>query len=603
MLVLSRHARARRAMSPKSSRAQSDAIVAIDLPLDADAIAIARATLSTNKVDARDVGEILRVARVATLAPAEVLGKTHAEVIASLTNAARVTNDAIAGRRLSEGDVASGTTPTHEVAAHAKARRALIDALAIARASASARGRIDAFERAIEVLDDVTERVANARSIASASGDDVDVDVDVERARDDDAERSMAYARELGASFAFAPSMSSSSLRGAMCVEDRKVGELAAYVPWNAMVGVEQALAAENTPLCECLRALPSLGEHVLMVIWLTAALGDERSPFARALAALPKKASTSLAWDREDVRVVFEDVRAFELSEYQRNVRKEYDALFPLLCDRAPEAFPREIFGDYSRYLLASDIWTAYAMKVQDPETLELHEVLVPGVYLCNHALHAHSVRYTALERGTKAFRLELARGVRRGEMITISYGRFDNADLVAHYGFSVSNNPYDCMYLTCGVTEAALDALQKISAAFEYDLTTLPPRFQRDASVDRALAQMRIMFSPEDNLARATQHADYHPLCVSDVDSEIVMLREIAANVKERLDGMRERAATLESAMASPSIAAIANATIEYRSGQMYIAQQVLEKLEALLTDYSSNRKRRTRDAEATG
>ena len=128
---------------------------------------------------------------------------------------------------------------------------------------------------------------------------------------------------------------------------------------------------------------------------------------------------STALAWNPDAMRLVLGEEHARRLIEYQQSVRKQYDMLFPALCAQVPEAFPLEIFGEYRRFALAHDVWTSYAMKVQDPASLCIREVIVPGVYLCNHALHAHSVRYTSLERDTNAFRLELARGASPGEPI----------------------------------------------------------------------------------------------------------------------------------------------------------------------------------------
>jgi hypothetical protein len=271
---------------------------------------------------------------------------------------------------------------------------------------------------------------------------------------------------------------------------------------------------------------------------------------------------------------------------------------LFPALCEQVPDAFPLEIFGDYSRFLLAHDIWTSYAMKVQDPETNALAEVIVPGVYLCNHSLTAHSVRYTRLERGTKAFRLELARSVSPGEPVTISYGRLPNDDLLKFYGFSLQANPYDCLFLTpCVVPEWAMKALEIVSSACDYDLTELPMRFQRDAPLDRTLAQLRIVHAAEDVMNRRFQQPEYHPFVVTDVDSEVRMLREVADVVRAKLEEERQRSAALASyAATNQAVSVIANATFAYRSGQIYIAQETLSKLEALIADYT-NRKRRMR------
>ena len=120
--------------------------------------------------------------------------------------------------------------------------------------------------------------------------------------------------------------------------------------------------------------------------------------------------------------------------------------------------------------------------------------------VYLCNHALHAHSVRYTSLERDTNAFRLELARGVSR-EPITISYGRLENVELVAYYGFSLANNPYDRLPFTIpgfdpsNIDDARAEALRRASAAAARRVGVSPWRRRRRFSRSISGANARVI------------------------------------------------------------------------------------------------------------
>jgi histone-lysine N-methyltransferase SETD3 len=278
---------------------------------------------------------------------------------------------------------------------------------------------------------------------------------------------------------------------------------------------------------------------------------------------------------------------------------------LFPALCAQVPEAFPLEIFGEYRRFALAHDVWTSYAMKVQDPASLDIREVIVPGVYLCNHALHAHSVRYTSLERDTKAFRLELARGASPGEPITISYGRLENAELVAYYGFSLANNPYDRLpfaipgFDPANIDSARAEALRRVADVAELDVTTFPARVAADGSLDRFLAQMRALYAPHKVIEWSEAREEYHPFVIVDVAAECEMLRALAGYFKDAAEEMRAAASRVAARPRDGAILGVdvvAEATFWYRAGQLRIAESVIERIDAMLTEYSRNK--RTRD-----
>jgi len=234
----------------------------------------------------------------------------------------------------------------------------------------------------------------------------------------------------------------------------------------------------------------------------------------------------------------------------------------------------------------------------VQDPDTLELREVIVPGVYLCNHALYAHSVRYTKLERGSKAFRLELARSVSMGEALTISYGRLDNADLITYYGFSLASNPYDSWVMyELQFDEMHVKALKRASDAAGHDLTTsLPPRLVRASTLDRFLAQIRARERPQEVIHSCCTNEDYHPFVVTDGESECRMLSALCEHLSAQLSATRARSAALSSMTAPPHVNHIANATFGYRSGQINIGTLALEKFHESIAHYS--RRKRTRD-----
>ena len=125
----------------------------------------------------------------------------------------------------------------------------------------------------------------------------------------------------------------------------------------------------------------------------------------------------------------------------------RQYAALFPALSDHMSEVFPRELYTP-ENFRAATEAWNSYGMTVQ-AETGEGGEVpapatcLPPVALLCNHSTWPHAVRYSRL-RGD-ALHLPIARTVRKGEEVFVSYGAKSNAELLLFYGFTVDGNPYD--------------------------------------------------------------------------------------------------------------------------------------------------------------
>jgi len=610
--------------------------IAIAIPIDDDEVrAIAEESLPGNRVEfpvvvsrddegraasdedaraermIRGMTEAMRIGRTASLTRAETSTRTREEIIGRLRALDGATARAFGGyfRRRDDdgeavealGDARAHVSPGCETAAFAL----VLNALREAYEEATTSGRRDGGEReTLELLIAATRGVGDASlgraaggETAAPNGGEVYTAAD---SRDATCDAMFSWAVERGASFSFDARVVGPGMREARATSARLAGESAARVPWQALLGVDQTIwgDASGSPLCETLKQLAGLGEQTLMVIWLAAHLDDEKSEWAPAIRALPRKPSTALMWDSEATMSVLGETQGAILDAYRQKVRAQYDALFPMLCAQVPEAFPEKIFGDYSRFALAYDIWTSYAMKVQDPDTLELREVIVPGVYLCNHALYAHSVRYTKLERGTKAFQLELARSVAPGEALTISYGRLDNADLIAYYGFSLTSNPYDSWVMyELQFEEMHVEALKRASEAAGHDLTTtLPPRLVRASTLDRFLAQIRARERPQEVIHSCDTNEDYHPFVVTDGESECRMLHALCEHLSAQLSATRARSAALSSMTAPPHVNHIANATFGYRSGQINIGTLALERFHASIAHYS--RRKRTRD-----
>ena len=591
--------------------------VTVPIPVDDDeVVCVARRVLHAGNGVAFDVGDdegairgkvrdVLAIARCASVSGKETCGRTIEDVVSSLRAAdeAYARDDGDGG-----GGARGGDAPGRETAAYGLAMRSIADAMeAVGRDDASSGARL-VLERAMAVL----KRAATVKlgaAAAAAQGDRAFAAAS--GALDPACEDMFRWARARGAEYRFDGRVVREGMREAIATESIEAGECAARVPWSALLGVEQVVRKSSSPMCEVLKQLTgSMSDQIIMVVWLTAALSDDvssecESEWAPALRALPRHASTALAWDPDAMQFVLGQEHASRLIEYQQSVRKQYDMLFPALCAQVPEAFPLEIFGEYRRFALAHDVWTSYAMKVQDPASLDIREVIVPGVYLCNHALHAHSVRYTSLERDTKAFRLELARGASPGEPITISYGRLENAELVAYYGFSLANNPYDRLpfaipgFDPANIDSARAEALRRVADVAELDVTTFPARVAADGSLDRFLAQMRALYAPHKVIEWSEAREEYHPFVIVDVAAECEMLRALAGYFKDAAEEMRAAASRVAARPRDGAILGVdvvAEATFWYRAGQLRIAESVIERIDAMLTEYSRNK--RTRD-----
>ncbi len=259
--------------------------------------------------------------------------------------------------------------------------------------------------------------------------------------------------------------------RGAAAAADIPAGADCLRVPSSALWTVQVALD-DPGPRGEAYRTFAALGEDALAALWLVyeRALGD-RSPWAPLVRSLPPRrteaetdardgasfpgtpapVSTPLSWSPAATRILLGGTPLLADAEAHRaRFANQYDALFPALSDGIPDVFPRELYTR-ENVAWATEVWNAYGMTVQleDGECGEqapprTRTCLPPAALLCNHALWPHCVRYSRLRRG--ALHLPVARSVKRGEEVFVSYGAKSNAELLLFYGFALREpNPYD--------------------------------------------------------------------------------------------------------------------------------------------------------------
>jgi histone-lysine N-methyltransferase SETD3 len=266
------------------------------------------------------------------------------------------------------------------------------------------------------------------------------------------------------------PARFPSTGRGAAASTDLPAGADALTIPSSALLTSRVALE-DPTARGDAYRTFAGLGEDTLMTLWLVYekyALGD-RSPWAPLLASLPMDDGgdidgdrtaagalglTPASWPAEVTDALLRGAPLLDDAVKARETTaRQHAALFPALGEHFPEVFPTELYT-LRRFRIASEAWNAYGMTVQ-AETVggasgggEYHPpapttCLPPIALLCNHATWPHAVRYSRLR--DDALHLPIARGVRAGEEIFVSYGAKSNAELLLFYGFGVRDNPYD--------------------------------------------------------------------------------------------------------------------------------------------------------------
>ena len=253
---------------------------------------------------------------------------------------------------------------------------------------------------------------------------------------------------------AVAPARFPSTGRGAAATVDIVPGDDALTVPRAALWTVADAVDAPG-PRGDAYRTFAALGEDTLAVLWLVAerALGAA-SPWAPLLAALPLDGSapgvgTPLGWPLDVTQALLAGTPLLaDACAARDKLGRQYHALFPALSDNMPEVFPASVYTA-ENFRAATEAWNAYGMTVQGEAAGGTEApgapvtCLPPVALLCNHTLWPHVVRYSRLRGG--ALHLPVARRVRAGEEVFVSYGAKSNAELLLFYGFAVENNPYD--------------------------------------------------------------------------------------------------------------------------------------------------------------
>ena len=274
-----------------------------------------------------------------------------------------------------------------------------------------------------------------------------------------------------------------SEQHGVGMVAKRRVhaGQSVVRVPLKCIMTIRRAMASEIGHVFQCVPCTAGLrfrlcardaaiGDDVpvtpeaLMALWLIAELAKREQsffyPYLNALQSCDHFCGLGFGLDALCV-LRHTPACALILREKER-VSTEYESLFPLLSELYPLLFDPEIFTtenyEYAAQLILSRAMHLNAVDDYDSDGAML--CLVPVADLVNHCQHAHVQRYTHIQRDSDVgphVRLESIADVQEGETVSMHYGPFDSAALLAFYGFVSSDNFYDAHEVVPSSADAA--------------------------------------------------------------------------------------------------------------------------------------------------
>jgi len=220
-------------------------------------------------------------------------------------------------------------------------------------------------------------------------------------------------------------------------------GETVFRVPLSATISrLSDGQVWESANVAPLLAELSHLHAMALAVCSAAGSAGCADGPLAPWLALWPTTPDGSAGFSPED----WQDLRwckpLARLHEGKtREARAAYDAqIVPHFasCSLPPPTWERFVWALSMAGSRAADV----------DMSGEWQPCLVPFVDLCNHRSETDASavgRFDLAEQGIGEFVLSTTRELEAGDPITICYGRKENAELLATYGFALNPNPHD--------------------------------------------------------------------------------------------------------------------------------------------------------------
>ncbi|XP_044470975.1 uncharacterized protein LOC123199978 [Mangifera indica] len=229
--------------------------------------------------------------------------------------------------------------------------------------------------------------------------------------------------------------------RGAIAIEDLKVGDIALEIPVSVIISEDIVYQSD---LYNILQKIDGMSSETMLLLWSMKEKHNCDSKFKYYFDTLPKEFNTGLSFGVDAIMALEGTLLLEEIMQAKEHLRNQYDELFPALCNDYPDIFPPE-FYTWEQFLWACELWYSNSMKVMFADG-KLRTCLIPIAGFLNHSLYPHIVQYGKVDPVTESLKFPLSRRCSAGEQCCLSYGNFSSSHLMTFYGFiPQGDNPYD--------------------------------------------------------------------------------------------------------------------------------------------------------------
>ncbi|RZR88462.1 hypothetical protein BHM03_00016037 [Ensete ventricosum] len=259
--------------------------------------------------------------------------------------------------------------------------------------------------------------------------------------------------------------------RGAVASEDMGIGDIALEIPESLIISEDLVY---NSDMFDVLKNLDGITSDTMLLLWSMRERFNPNSKFKIYFDTLPEEFNTVLT-------VSF-------VPQFQ-HIRKQFDALFPALCDNYPGIFQQELYR-WDKFLWACELWYSNGMKVVFADG-KLRTCLVPVAGFLNHSvcylnfLCPHILHYGRVDPESKSLKFPVSRPCEAGDQCNLSYGSFPSSHLIMFYGFlPKGDNPYDVIPL--GATNFWYLVIKGVKVCARWNVVSLNPCFAVRVCVD---------------------------------------------------------------------------------------------------------------------
>ncbi|OVA20926.1 hypothetical protein BVC80_8839g12 [Macleaya cordata] len=233
--------------------------------------------------------------------------------------------------------------------------------------------------------------------------------------------------------------------RGAVAVEDLKIGDTALDIPLSVIISEEFVYESD---MFHVLKEIDGISTETMLLLWSMKERYNPDSKFKIYFETLPETFNTGLNFGIDALTALEGTLLFEEIIQAKEHLRTQYDELCPALCSDHPDVFQEELYT-WERFLWACELWYSNSMKVIFTDG-KLRTCLVPIAGLLNHSLFPHILHYGRVDSVRDSLKFSLSRPCAKGEQCYLSYGKLSSSHLITFYGFvPKGDNPYDIIPL----------------------------------------------------------------------------------------------------------------------------------------------------------